>query len=203
MVNILLAQMDRGGQQRCETGMFVANQFKQDVCISNHSGKISVETARLKACYRFLDKPYDSLFFLDSDMFPPYDTIERLHKHNLDVVSANYPILLESGIKSAAFTDKVPHGYREVGLKEVDSIGLGACLIKRHVIENVMKHSKAKCFSLTHDDRGHIKDGEDVIFCNYLRELGIKIHVDFDIECDHFNTVSLRKMYGFNTRPNC
>lgn len=159
-------------------------------------GPLSVEDARTKIVSKFLAQPdFTHLLFIDSDVVPPYNVIEHLYKHDLDVVAGNYPLYIKKQIHSAAFDLEdgkyVPCSVNETGVKEVAAIGLGCVLLKREVIEKAVQYA---CFQLRYgmkDGKFDMLDSEDITFSKVLRKCGFKIHCDFDQICDHYKHTSL------------
>jgi hypothetical protein len=170
---------------------------------------LSVEDARGKLGYAFKqNENFTHLFFLDDDVVCPDGTIEKLLAHNLDVVSANYPLYIEGRIHSCGYewdSDKKikPYPIGTRGLREVGAIGLGACLIKREVFLKALKYP---CFAMGYNEGYSMKRTDDVTFCRYLSFLKVPIYVDFDICCDHFKSVSLNtagKELGWGKQTDC
>lgn len=186
----------RGCQQATEVWLMV--QAQKSYRIIYGLGPLSVEDSRTKVVCKFLEqKDFTHLLFVDSDVVPPFNVIKDLHAHDLDVVSANYPLYMEKQISSAGFAlneDKKTYkiySLHEEGVKEVDAIGLGCCLIKREVIEKAVEYP---CFQMRYgmkNGRFHMLDSDDVTFSKVVRKCGYKIHYDFDQICDHYKTTSL------------
>jgi hypothetical protein len=176
------------GKIQASVSLFLAKQ-PHYVYFSN--ANISVETARLSVCKKFLDSKHTHLFFLDDDVLPPSDAVELLLEANKDVISANYPIISGGVIMSSACSGKDVLPFDGDGIIEITSCGLGACLIKREVIESIINKD---CFNIEHD-KLQIVTGEDTTFCNKVREAGYSIYYDFEIVCDHLKFVSLKNIY--------
>jgi len=83
---------------------------------------------------------------------------------------------------------RIPHAYRRINTgelkpiyvynqrpSEVDSVGLGCCLIKRKVFEKI-----GSKFEFNND-----VGGEDINFCKRAQDAGFLIHVDPDVQCGH------------------
>lgn len=125
----------------------------------------------------------------DDHSFPP-ETLIRLLRHNLAMVGIN---ALRRGTSQALSTSSregdlvmTTKDKAEAGLvEEVDSLGLGLCLMNAAVIRDL----EAPLFDT--DLASMI--GEDVFLCRRLRAAGVKIHVDHALswESRHFDTVGL------------
>jgi len=132
-----------------------------------------------------LENGYDYLLSLEQDVIPPKDAIERLLKHEKDIVGGLYyyfgddkktllPMLWvhykEEYAKRLNFNE-VP----ENELIEVITCGLGCVLIKKEALEKIeFRHVKGK------------DPWDDLWFCEDAREKGFKVHVDTSIKCKHY-----------------
>jgi hypothetical protein len=160
-------------------------------------GPLSVEDSRTKVVYKFLgtEKKFTHLLFLDYDVVPPMDCIEKLYAADKDVITANYPLYIQNRIHSSAFQLKdkqfCPLSYIERGLHQVDAIGLGCALIKREVLEKAVLQ---KCFDLRFgmkNGKFDMLDSDDITFSKQVLRDGFTIWADMDQVCDHYKSVSL------------
>jgi len=134
------------------------------------------------------------LFFIDTDVFPPLDTLAKLF-------AANKPIV--TGIYYMKTFPPQPVIYKKMGsgpyydfpveeLVEIEGAGLGCCLIKMEVFDKFEEagipffqenwlHKKS--------DGGivNIPVGEDHYFFIKAKELGYKIYCDTSVLCDHLD----------------
>lgn len=152
------------------------------------------DMARNVICMKALEGGFTSVFFLDSDVIPPPDTIPRLLAHRLPIVSGMYcrrspphglPVMIRNG---QWFTDFV------VGqMVEVDMVGAGCLLIQREVLEKMQPQrpqAGKHWFDWKVDARSVLPDGqalsEDFSFCvEVRRQLGVRVMVDTSIQCRH------------------
>jgi len=144
-------------------------------------------SARNKIVYRAIEKGYDYLFFMDSDMTFPPDTLDRLLNHNKDIVGGFY-VRKKKGFLPNAFK----LGFHENGkvmtefvtdFREVEAIGTGCLLIKTDVFKNIETpwfHYKPTLGSPDH----HMVT-EDIVFCENAKKAGYKIYCDGTIACGH------------------
>ena len=154
--------------------------------------------AREQAAQKCLDGGYDWLFFLDSDMEPHPETIERLLQADKPINSAIcfkrsppyqpcfYPtVKVEDGKVDVA----IPEDWTE-GLAEVQGVGMACCLIKREVFEGTPKPWFFPQPILA----------EDLGFCVRAREAGFGVFVDTSLCCGHVGstvvTVETFREYG-------
>jgi GT2 family glycosyltransferase len=141
---------------------------------------------------KMLDEGYDYLLFIESDLLPPPDTIERLMAHNKPVVGVFY--LLGAGTKKVPCiflkeykSDSLGMGTRLIrpdeyenytlnGLQLVHGTGLGTTLIRRDIMQR---------FYFWHDER-FVDKHSDVYFYMDLDNNGIPVFVDTDIVVEHY-----------------
>lgn len=136
----------------------------------------------------FLKNGYDYYFSIDQDTIPPLDVIERLIRHDKQVVSGVYfnfhmvngmpremPVVWtdwDDATESMKYLD-VRH-LAKPQLMEVSAFGMGCVLIKKEVIEKI---------AFRYDQQ---KGGfEDVYFCYDARKLGYRLYIDTTVRCDH------------------
>ena len=146
-------------------------------------GSSLVYEAREQAAEHCLKEGYEWLFFLDSDMEPRLDTIERLLRWDKPVVSAMafkrmqpytpcfYPRVEFDGEKVQIQT---ADDWAE-GLAEVEGVGMACCLIRREVLEQTPKPLFFPMPVLA----------EDLGFCKRVRDAGFKVYVDTSLCCGH------------------
>lgn len=141
-----------------------------------------------------IENNFDYILSIESDIFAPKDTIQKLLVHCKPVVTALYHIGDRSkGVRVPCITlpkwsnelgawgtrllaiDEFKE-YQSNGLKQVQAGGLGCTLIRKDVFKN---------FRFWYDPRfqGH----SDIYFFNDLFIKGIPVFVDTDITCDHQN----------------
>jgi hypothetical protein len=121
------------------------------------------------------------LLLVDVDHAFPPDSLLRLLIHGKEVVRCNY-------IRRKGTEPLIEPGE---GLEEVQSMGLGFCLVHRSVIERLT--GDEPLFWLGIDADGGVV-GEDVWFFRKLRAAGIRLFVDHDLsrEVGHISEVELR-----------
>ena len=166
-----------------------------------HDGVIPRITASRNLLRDYMLKNnYDYYFSMDQDTIPPGNVIERLMKHDKDIVSGVYfnfhmvngkPI--EMPMVFVDYDDETEMmKYVEMRqlakpqLMNVSAFGMGCVLIKRQVMEKI---------PFRYDEK---KGGfEDVFFCYDARKLGFGLYVDTNVRCDHI-TVRGGKWKGEN-----
>lgn len=129
------------------------------------------------------------VFFLDSDMIIPRDTIIRFYKYQKDFITAlaymRTPPFKPCVYRGRTFDKKWLECYDyKQGLVEIDASGLSCCLIKMDVIKKLIdKKIKAiqKRGGLFYLDRF----GEDLNFTMEFKEMGAKLYCDTSLIIDH------------------
>ena len=80
------------------------------------------------------------------------------------------------------------HHPRE-GLQRVDAIGTGCFLAHKKIFEGIDAP-----FMRTWYKDGTVHKGNDLSFCERLREKGVEIYCHYDYPCDHFSEMSMNEM---------
>ena len=154
------------------------------------------EACRLYA----IDKGYDFLLHLETDVIPPFDVIERLLASKKKVISASYDIyhgkMRKSMIQVSEPLDRSIGAYRCVPfieheeplffdgtVKQVYHAGIGCILISRYVFSKI---------PFRHD--GNAIFHADTWFANDCFHKDIPIYVDTTVQCKHYNSTWLDQM---------
>lgn len=147
---------------------------------------------------KFLNENYDFFFSLEQDVIPPKDILEKLLRHDKEIVSAYYSKLVsvvlrdnETGeLKNAVIEialvwlksdgEKIrranPQEVLNKGLIKVGGYGVGCVLIKREVLEKIKFEYKS--------DK---KAFDDMFFCDDAEKAGYGLFLDSNIKVIHFN----------------
>ncbi len=116
------------------------------------------------------------MFFYDSDMMSPMNTIDRLLAHKKDIACATY-------IRRGPPFDKLGHLVegedpdKQTGLSELTHMPTGCSLIKTSVFDKLKK----PYFRGGADEKYGKLRGEDFIFSEMVRALGYQIWCDNDL----------------------
>lgn len=165
-----------------------------ETVVSFQIGSLIYE-ARNNFCKQALKLQADYVLWLDSDMIFPADLMSKMMAHmeeGKDIVSGLYfrrrapftPVLF-----SKLDVDENGEGvwkdyddYPRDTTFEVEGIGMGCCLMRTAVIEDMLLND--------HDWFTPFAGfGEDLAFSIRARRLGYKIHVDSTIKCGHVGQV--------------
>jgi glycosyltransferase involved in cell wall biosynthesis len=139
---------------------------------------LAIERAQENACTHIL--------FIDDDVYPPFNIIEKLLAHDKDIVTALY-LARHYPHRPYLFCRENPDGSHiwkhlhpdETGLIEVTNAGLGACLIKMSVFDKLEK-PYVRLGELEADNWC-----DDIGLFNRCRKVGFKLYADLDCFCGH------------------
>ena len=149
-----------------------------------------------------VDEEADYLFFVDSDVGFPQDTVKKLVAHKKEIVSGLYfskilPFLpvLYTKLKKKGYVQRIE--YPE-GLFETDAVGAGCLLIKTSAFKKIKK----PYFSFSERD---VVEGqplsEDIYFCEKARAAGLKVHCDSSVKCSHHGHHAVTERSFLQVKP--
>jgi hypothetical protein len=161
-------------------GFMAAQRPDVEVRIVMNHGSI-IPQQRNTLVNKALQLDMTHIFFLDSDMRFPPDTLDALLAHNEPFVAANYPTRRVPVYPTARVMNEDGTQYHAVyqeasdeGLREVELVGLGVALIDLDVFRNLAK----PWFLFTYHPEIDDYTGEDYFFSHHARAAGVKILVD-------------------------
>lgn len=122
------------------------------------------------------------LFFVDSDVVYPKDTLARLLAHDKDVVAGHYKMKTAPPMGMAFDLDgtRIPIEAMPHTLFELGAIGCGCMLIKLHIFEKLERP-----FFQVRIEGDDLVVSEDVWFCDRVRRAGFQVWCDPTIELYH------------------
>lgn len=150
-------------------------------------GSCYVHWNREEIVEKALSRDYSHLWFVDTDVTFPPDTLDRLLAHNVDLVGAYYPSRLDGeGVSTMKMIDSqgVMHPvtpplperpFHSINGNELITMPTGCMLIRLSVLQK-LKPPYFKCERPV---------GEDVFFCSWLWNAGVKIWCDPTIKVGH------------------
>lgn len=154
------------------------------------------DDARNECCRVALANGFDNIFFLDSDVVCPPDTVLRLLSHKEDFISGVYfrrspphglPVMIRHDWPGGWYT-----GYRPGSVVEVDRVGAGCLLLSRRFLENVPPQRPGHhWFDWKVNYRGQkvFPDddctSEDFTLCEHAKRNGFTVKADTSILCQH------------------
>lgn len=170
-----------------------------------------VHDARQQLAEEVLNEGADYILWLDADMRFPPDLLIRLLKRSEPFVGTNYStrtgIPEYTALKRITSSGDGPSkrcvtGPDSTGLEEVQAVGMGAALVH------------ASVFRALHDPHGpdgpwfwyrwldelDQQMGEDVYFCELVRDAGFAVYVDHDVSKDvaHVGDFSFKLEHAFD-----
>lgn len=162
-----------------------------------------IAKARIDTVADFLKTDADYYFSLDGDIVFPPDALDRLVKHDRDIVCGLYCHKKPGPVVWSA--NSLKEMETEGDLQSVANTGLGFCLIKRGVIEHMIRAHPERRFVEKGETKyelfpmGIIQDGveyveptyvtEDFYFFYLARKLGYKVWADTACVVRHEGTV--------------
>ena len=160
-----------------------------------HADNGPIDTLRNDIVEKALSLRVTKLIMMDTDMIYHPKTITKLLSHNLPVVGAlcfrRYPpfdsIMLkqhtEDGVTGYISIDD----WGEDELVEVDATGAGCIMYDMEVFRKMpypwFRFQKINGRTI----------GEDIGFCQDLKEAGYRIFVDTSVPCDHLTTMAVNR----------
>ena len=130
------------------------------------------------------------VLFIDADVLPRRNTLERLKELDKDIVMGVYPMTQKGEIKWSVSRDEPFSGIAIDDLHrnpfKICSGGFGVTLIKYEVFEALEWPYWKKIYK-----PGGIEMGEDIYFCEKARKAGYDIWCDPLVKCDHPKYVGL------------
>ena len=161
-----------------------------------------LDAARNRCVKEFLETDYQYLWWIDDDIVPPRNALDKLIDADKDIIGAvcfamkyendkalPYPVTLRYNEESKYVV------YYGSGIEEVDATG-GACvLFKRKVYETIER---------PYEFHYH-KDGTLSLTCDFdifqkVQKAGFKIYIDFDLLCAHIRTVDIMSLQNYLVR---
>ncbi len=146
----------------------------------------------------FLKTDNEWMLFLETDMTHPKDTIAKLIRHNLPVVSGvqtwktkpfvpmvyRYrPMVLWGQGKDTQWKTgpyQAIDDWKDGDLLQVDGVPCGCLLVRRDVFEKIQR----PWFSFEGGT-------QDLYFCKKVLAAGFTIHCDTSVDCGHFTTIKI------------
>ena len=138
---------------------------------------------RTKLAEMSLKQGATHILFLDSDMRFPPNLVDRLARHDEDIVACNYATR-RLPVKTVAFSDFSNLSYMysidKTGLEECDAVGMGAMLVKAEVFRKLTY----PWFQVHYLPSARMWMGEDMYFCQLAKANGYKVWIDHDMSKD-------------------
>lgn len=146
--------------------------------ILNNTVGTGLAMNRIKLCRQAIDRGCDYILFLDDDMRIPMHTLMMFVMRDKDVIAANCarkelpPRSTAKGFDNMCLWTT----NQSTGVEEVKSVGTAVMLVKL----DTLKKLPAPWFC----EDPVLEIGEDVYFCNKMRDHGYKVWIDHDVSKD-------------------
>lgn len=176
-----------------------------EIFIDFPSGMLPLGNARSQCVKWFLEKsndPDDRILFIDSDIIPPLDALNKLILHNKDVVGA-LCFMMKPNDNGTVVPVPVAMRYNEnkeyvvyfdgKGLTEVDAIGGGCVMSTRRVFEKISEDGN-NLYDFHYYPDGTLSLVGDFHYCQSCQKSGFKVFVDFDTICEHYKEIGLKSI---------
>jgi hypothetical protein len=215
-------EMARDKISRCNGGDFVIigapipNDRAIDVCTClwiEHKKRLSNMMAlyecsrfashgRNNVCYKTLEylPGATHVFFIDKDVLPPVDAIERLLAHDKDIVVGATPIFKDQPVWSVMKYDPnetidniftpIPYADLPKKLFRAHHFGGTTVLIKRHVLEKMQYPWYQDVFA-----PGAILLGQDLFFTAKAKQMGFELWCDPTVQCEHLRQSAMKTVF--------
>lgn len=156
----------------------------------HHEGGSWIGQQRENATKALLEEGCDYLFFCDTDMRVPVNTLQGLIEHDLPAVAANCvrrkrPVSPIARVSNGWVEEGKQAGDGETlwtypdstGLERVITVGFGVILVKAEVFREIGQ----PWFATPWQDELGRYTGEDTYFCAKLYEADIPLYIDHDL----------------------
>lgn len=140
------------------------------------------------------------VFFIDKDVLPPVDAIERLLAHDKDVVVGATPIFKHGPVWSVMKYDPnetidnvfnpIPYAELPEKLFRAHHFGATTVLIKRHVLEKMEYPWYQDIFT-----PGTLLLGQDLFFTAKAKQMGFELWCDPTVQCEHTRTSEMKGVF--------
>ncbi len=143
------------------------------------------------------------VLFIDSDIEPEPDALDKLLEMEVAVASGIYPLNLEGGLywnisidgeRMVAIHEELPSDNEPFDIKVA---GAGLLLVRKEVLVMMEWPWFKMSYQPKYKNNGaSIKQGEDTFFCRKVTELGYEIKAHPLVKCEHNNPVDLGELYN-------
>lgn len=155
-----------------------------------------VVTARNMAVAQARAESIDWILWLDDDMAPPPDLLQRLHETGEPFVGA---VAYKREAPFAPCVYRIEEGHAvafdpdpAAGLVDADLTGFACLLTHRSVFDAVWERTDGRPFQLPSDAMG-----EDLFFCVQARKAGLRLKIAADLVCQHAGDLLVGREHRF------
>lgn len=154
-----------------------------------------MDNMRNHVVQEFLKSDCTHLFWIDSDVVPPPDALERLLALNRPAV-AGIVFCMKVGGRGEYFPypatfkrdeDKFKIHYG-VGIAKIDACGGGCLMVERRVYEAI----GPRPYEYVYDENGNLQLTCDFNIWEKARRAGFALYCDYGVQCDHQRKCSIK-----------
>ena|SRR3990167_517853 len=185
-------------------GQALARRIAGYLCLNDakYGTSVSIAKQRNDLVKQGLKTDATHFVFVDWDVIPPADAIQRLFRHNKDIIGGVYyskdefdrPLVFKNNedieAAPAGWRQENYTAYQGKGLEKVNLISAGLSLVRREVYEKMLEIPEIKEEGWYHHQTN--KYTEDVYFCQLAERAGYEIWCDFDLIAEHLGVFSNR-----------
>ncbi|NIM46670.1 MAG: hypothetical protein GTN40_00725 [Candidatus Aenigmarchaeota archaeon] len=159
------------------------------------SKRFPLDAARNELVEKALLENPDYLWFIDSDMLIPPNTLDNLFAKDKDIISALYfqrkpPYRPVVCMKNKEGKYKLLDFVKLNALHEVDIVGFGCVLVKKEVFEKLKERGYNTFFEFKNIHTDIVEQlNEDMTFCENAKKEGFKVFLDTSIVCKHIGEI--------------
>ena len=138
----------------------------------------ATDYARNKLVKSAIAEGFSHVLFIDDDMAFPWDTPQRLLKHDKDIIAANYTKRQIPALPVAQKGGQYLFSRNKTGLEEADHAGTGLMMIKTEIFKSL---PWPWFQTRLQDDENDPLVSDDVHFCRLAKAHGFQIWIDHDL----------------------
>jgi hypothetical protein len=192
----------------CERGL--DELARRGYTVWRRSCHVAIDMGRSQMASEALAAGFDEQMWIDADIGFSADDVDRLRQHRESFVCAIYPKRgpAELACQTLQGTTEIVFGEMGPCLVELSHVGMGFCLIRREVFDDVRtKHGLATCGKrsktpwvpyflpmvkpMTDDPDDNWYLAEDYAFCERARAAGHPVYADTRIRLFHIGRKAL------------
>lgn len=185
------------------TCLWVEYQKRKDNMMALYEPTRFASYGRNNVIYKTLQYLQDAthVFFVDNDVLPPVDAIERLLAHDKDVIVGVTPIYKGQPVWSVMKYDPdetvdnvfkpIPYVELPDKLFRAQHFGATTVLIKTHVLEKMQFPWYQDIFA-----PGALILGQDLFFTAAARRMGFELWCDPTVQCEHIRQTEMKSVFN-------
>ncbi len=150
----------------------------------------SIDEARNRIAEKAIDHKCDYIFFIDSDILIQKGQLEQLLSHNKDAITgvsymrvSPYNPLIRKKVGYRLYLPIEPSGK---DLINIDGAGFGCFLVHTSVFDKI-EYPWFQLLYFKHENKWR-RIGEDLYFCEQLKNAKMDIYCDPTVQCTHIGT---------------